>query len=208
MPMDARSLNVRGSSRSIPRSPEWSAAIGGLPEMAIMCVRPRLVEDHKISPAMDHYDLLARPDWTAKSVLIVSPYVERKFFKRIVRELRPATLAVVIDDGCRPEDVTMILALARQRTQICVALGSARGLVHAKIFHVEWLTPGGQCRHTFVYGSGNATRQAFDGNINSEVMCKVRLTAANHAPILDWAERVSTAASTGAPNRVISRVHD
>jgi hypothetical protein len=157
---------------------------------------------------MDHYDLLARPDWTAKSVLIVSPYVERKFFKRIVQELRPATLAVVIDDGCRPEDLTMILALARQRTRICVALGSARGLVHAKIFHIEWLTPGGQCRHTFVYGSGNATRQAFNSNINSEVMCKVGLTAANHAPILDWAAHVFTAATTGSPGRVISRVHD
>jgi hypothetical protein len=157
---------------------------------------------------MDHYDLLARPDWTAKSVLIVSPYVERKFFKRIVRQLRPSKLTVVIDDGCRPEDVTMILDLARQKTQVCVALGSAPGLVHAKIFHVEWLTPGGQCRHTFVYGSGNATRQAFDGNINSEVMCKVRLTATNHAPILDWAERVFTTASTGAPDPMIPPVHD
>ena len=133
---------------------------------------------------MDHYDLLARTDWKVSSILIVSPYVEKEFFERIVNELKPPMLTVVIDDGCRSDDVIMVQALARRGTHVKVVLGSARGLVHAKIFHVEWTTPGGQTRHTLVYGSGNATRQAFDGNINSEVMCKARLTAANHASML------------------------
>ena len=157
---------------------------------------------------MNHYDLLARPGWTARSILIVSPYVEQNFFQRIVKELRPATLTVVIDDGCRPEDVTMVQALAQRGTKVQVVLGSARGLVHAKIFHVEWLTTGGQCRHTLVYGSGNATRQAFDGNINSELMCKARLTAANHASVLEWTAGVRAAASDGVPDRVVPPVRD
>jgi hypothetical protein len=144
---------------------------------------------------MDHYDLLARPDWTAVSVLVVSPYVERSFFSRIVMDLQPETLTVVVDDGCRKDDVKMIQSLARKGTSVRVVLGSARGLVHAKIFHVEWLTTGGNRAHTLVYGSGNATRQAFEGDINSELMCKVRLTAINHADVLDWLESVRAAAS-------------
>ena len=41
---------------------------------------------------VDHYDLLARPEWKANSILIVTPYVEREFFKRIVQDLRPKKL--------------------------------------------------------------------------------------------------------------------
>lgn len=141
-----------------------------------------------------HYDLLARPGWRANSILIVSPYVEKTFFERIIKDLKPAKLAVVIDDGCRAEDLDMVQRLTRKGTQVKAALGGAKGLVHAKIFHVEWRTSGGARAHTFVYGSGNATRQAFDGDFNSELMCKARLTAANHAPLLRWLEEVRAAA--------------
>lgn len=158
---------------------------------------------------MDHYDLLAHPDWTAQSVLIVSPYVEQTFFERIVRDLCPPTLTVVIDDGCRPHEVAMMRDLAQNGTEVRAVLGSARGLVHAKIFHIEWCTTGGNRAHTLVYGSGNATRQAFAGNFNSELMCKVRLTAANHATILDWLTCVRAAASDlASDDRVIRPVRD
>lgn len=94
---------------------------------------------------MHHYDLLDRGDWTAESVLVVSPYVEEEFFRRMAAELRPAELVVVIDDGCRAEDVATVANGARGgRTKVRVALGGAPGLVHAKIFHVEWRTGGGQ----------------------------------------------------------------
>jgi hypothetical protein len=144
---------------------------------------------------MDHYDLLARPDWKAESILIVSPYVERTFFDRIIKDLTPATLTVVIDDGCRSNEIAMIQGLARKGTAVTVVLGSAPGLVHAKIFHVEWLTTGGNHAHTLVYGSGNATRQAFAGDVNEEVMCRARLTAANHSSVLDWMKQVRRVAS-------------
>ncbi len=145
---------------------------------------------------MHHYDLLAQPDWTAKSVLVVSPYVERFFFDRILKELNPTTLAVVIDDGCRADEVAMLRNLTAKGTKISVVLGSARGLVHAKIFHIEWLTTGGNRAHTLVYGSGNATRQAFDGDFNSELMCKARLTVAKHSSVLEWLKQVRTIASS------------
>lgn len=144
---------------------------------------------------MDHYDLLARPGWTAESILVVSPYVERVFFERIINDLTPTTLIVVIDDGCRADEVAMIQSLARKGTKVRVVLGSAPGLVHAKIFHVEWLTTGGNRAHTLVYGSGNATRQAFAGDINQELMCRARLTVASHSSVLDWMKQVRRAAS-------------
>ena len=158
---------------------------------------------------MDHYDLLARPEWKAESILIVSPYVERKFFERIVNDLAPTRLIVVIDDGCRSNEVTMIQSLARKGTEVTLVLGSAPGLVHAKIFHVEWLTTGGSRAHTLVYGSGNATRQAFAGGINEELMCKARLTAANHSSILDWMKQVRRVASdVNGNDPVIPAVRD
>jgi hypothetical protein len=117
-------------------------------------------------------------------------------------------LIVVIDDGCRSSDVAMIRSFARKGTEVTVVLGSASGLVHAKIFHVEWLTTGGSRAHTLVYGSGNATRQAF-ATFNAELMCKARLTAAKHALILDWMKKVRRAASnpTGVDS-LIPQVRD
>jgi hypothetical protein len=157
---------------------------------------------------MDHYELLANPDWTATSVLVVSPFVEPCFFRRIVRDLAPSLLIVVIDDGCRPDDITMVKKTVG-RTKVRVVLGGAPGLVHAKVFHVEWKTAGGSTAHTLVYGSGNATRQAFNGNFNAELMCKVRLTARRHGPILDWLKSVYAAAGqvTHGPC-VIASVND
>lgn len=147
---------------------------------------------------MDHYDLLARPDWKARWVLIVTPYVEGEFFKRLVGDLRPDLLTVVVDDGCRPEDISMVKASASKRTAVQVALGGAPGLVHAKVFHIEWETPGGQRAHSLIYGSGNATRQAFHGGINAELMCKARITASNHKPVLDWVRGVRDAVGRAA----------
>jgi hypothetical protein len=144
---------------------------------------------------MDHYNLLAQPNWKALSVLIVSPYVERIFFERIVKDLKPATLIVIMDDGCRSSEVTMVQDLARIGTKVTVVLASAPGLVHAKIFHIEWLTAGGNRAHTLVYGSGNATNQAFAGDLNEELMCKARLTATNHWSVLDWMKQVRRVAS-------------
>jgi hypothetical protein len=143
-----------------------------------------------------HYDLFdCREGWTAKSILIVSPYVERRFFERLVKEMLPKSLTVVVDDGCRPEDVQMLRNLAGGKTKVVVALGSASGLVHSKIFHTEWRTPKGNRAHTLVYGSGNATHQAFAGDFNSELLCWSRLKASYNYDTLDWLTKIRAAAA-------------
>jgi hypothetical protein len=145
---------------------------------------------------LHHYDLFERREgWTAKSILIVSPYVEAQFFERLVNAMRPNSLTVVVDDGCRPDDVQMLRKLAGGKTKVVVALGSAPGLVHSKIFHTEWRTPKGNRAHTLVYGSGNATNQAFAGDFNSELLCWSRLKASYNYDTLDWLAQVRAAAA-------------
>jgi hypothetical protein len=143
-----------------------------------------------------HYDLFDCPEgWTAKSILIVSPYVEEQFFERLISEMRPKLLTVVIDDGCRPEDVQMLRRFSGNKTKFVVALGSAPGLVHSKIFHTEWRMPKGYRAHTLVYGSGNGTHQAFGGDFNSELLCWSRLKASHNYDTLDWLAQIRAAAS-------------
>ncbi len=118
-------------------------------------------------------------------------------------------MIVVVDDGCRSDDIHMIRNLAQNGIDVTVVLGSAPGLVHAKIFHIKWATPGGNRAHTLVYGSGNATNQAFAGNFNEELMCSARLTATNHQSILDWMQEVRSAAmNINDESSVIASVTD
>lgn len=148
-----------------------------------------------------HYDLLSRLGWQALSVLVVTPYVERSFFSRLLSDLRPARLSVVIDDSCRPGDIEMVRSLGSSGTTVEVALGVARGLVHAKIFHVAWRTSGGNRAYTLVYGSGNATGAAFDGGVNAEMMCRAKLTAKRHAAVIRWADNVRDAVRAAGQGR-------
>ena len=89
----------------------------------------------------------------------------------------------------------MLRKLSSGDTCVVVALGSAPGLVHSKIFHTEWRTAKGNRAHSLVYGSGNATHQAFSGAFNSEVMCRLRLRANYHYDTIEWLEKVRSAAA-------------
>lgn len=50
----------------------------------------------------------AGPDYVAETVLVITPYVESSFFEELVSRATPERLVVVIDDGCRREDLTTI----------------------------------------------------------------------------------------------------
>ena len=150
------------------------------------------------------YDLLSRrkPGWKPIEALIVSPYVEAEFFRRIARDLRPKRLHVVIDDGSRREDRQTVLdAVAgcghRRPPALALKLGSARGLVHIKLFYVRWRTPGGRRAHSLVFGSANATRQGFSGFDNAELVAACDLTASAHREVIDWCARMIDATLSG-----------
>ncbi len=156
----------------------------------------------------DHYDWLENGQGRqAKSILIVSPYVEASFFTEVVKRLNVKQLIIVIDDGCRRADVEMLQKLSESGAKITVALASAPGLAHLKVFHTEWVTAKG-LKHTFIYGSGNATDQAFAGDVNAELMCKADINARDHPNILAWLTDVRKAADDPENGKCIDPVRD
>lgn len=152
---------------------------------------------------LDSFDLLrARSGRVAEALLIISPYVEASFFQRVARNLRPKTIHAVIDDGCRREDLETVTSALREgghKRAPLVRLGSARGLVHLKLFYIRWRTDGGRKAASLVFGSANATRQGFDGNANAELLAACDLTASAHGAVIRWCESVIDATKADLP---------
>lgn len=149
----------------------------------------------------DHsFDLLERrKGWKAEDVLVVTPYVEKKFFERLTEGLRPRRLSVIIDDGCRADDIGMVTdavskgACGKGAGLACV-LGSAPGLMHLKLFYIVWRTPGKRTARTLIFGSANATRQGFGGAVNAELIASCSLTMGRHAEVIAWCDAAIAAA--------------
>jgi hypothetical protein len=144
---------------------------------------------------MDNYDLLLRDDWDAESVLIITPYVTKAFFKKLLKTVKPERLYVLVDDGCRDQDIKMLTLLKSAGTKIYIAQGAAvsnkknggavGGLVHAKVFHTIWRNKAAtQRRETLLIGSGNATGPAFGSGGNAEIFARVDISKAPDAPDL------------------------
>lgn len=158
------------------------------------------------APSDHSYDLFARPaNRKAETVLVVTPYVEREFFERLISDLKPKRLRVVIDDGCRREDVQMIedaIAASKRRTALTCVFGSAPGLVHLKLFYIIWRTEAKRTARTLIFGSANATRQGFGGSLNAELIASCRLSRSRHSHIVDWCDEVVTATEADGPRRI------
>jgi hypothetical protein len=137
---------------------------------------------------MDSYDLLRKEDWKAESTLVITPYVTEEFFDRLLKIVRPKKLFILVDDGCRDEDLEMLNSLKDKRRGLktYIAQGAAQGgLVHAKVFHTIWLNKTAtQRRETIVIGSGNATGPAFGEKGNAEIFARVDISKSPDAPDL------------------------
>jgi hypothetical protein len=129
---------------------------------------------------MDSYDLLRKEDWKAESTLVITPYVTKEFFERLLNTVKPQKLFILVDDGCRQEDLEMLNGLKDKRRGLktFIAQGAAQGgLVHAKVFHTIWLNKTAtQRRETIVIGSGNATGPAFGEKGNAEIFARVDIS--------------------------------
>lgn len=154
------------------------------------------------------FDLFERrKGWKAEDVLVVTPYVERVFFQRLVMGLRPRRMSVIIDDGCRIGDVDMVRETVAKvggsltKALACV-LGSANGLMHLKLFYIVWKTPGKRTARTLIFGSANATRQGFGGTTNAELIVSTTLTKVQHAEAIAWCEAAIAAARSKTQARV------
>lgn len=149
----------------------------------------------------DHsFDLLERRHgWKVEEVLVVTPYVEKEFFERLAKGLHPQRLSVIIDDGCRLDDIDMVTKAVSKAGSKTVAglrcvLGSAPGLMHLKLFYIVWRTPGRRTARTLIFGSANATRQGFGGSVNAELIASCSLTMGRHADVISWCNAAIAAA--------------
>jgi hypothetical protein len=141
------------------------------------------------------FELLEVPEgYETDLALVIAPYFDPRFAKRLIKELSPNRVRFVVDDGARPEDIDQLLK-ACGKTDVKVALAGAAGIVHIKGFYFEFVKAEGRQRRKrrFLFGSANATEAAFSGKINAELIADVDLTAGNDAELLVYLEAVRDA---------------
>lgn len=105
------------------------------------------------------------PGFRMASAMIVGPYPTREFIDQVL-EWQPEKIVLAVDDGwpqerieeimqtCAKTDTTLLLR------RVAPALGS--GLVHAKLYCLEWRNAADNYRrHTLLAGSANASSQGF-----------------------------------------------
>lgn len=147
--------------------------------------------------SQNSYDLL-KPykKHKTETCLVITPYVEAIFFEKLIKKAKPRELIVVVDDGCRRDDLDLIHNAAkkagkssRPETKVTV-LASARGIVHLKLVYSKMKPSVGPPKWRIIFGSANATRQGFGGNINAEILCDCPLTEKHHKDIIDWCDDV------------------
>lgn len=138
------------------------------------------------------FDLFEVPEgYETDLALVIAPYFDPKFAKHLIKRLSPERIRFVIDDGARSEDVAA-LEKACKGTDVKVALGATRGIVHMKGFYFEFVRSQGrrQRRRRFLFGSANATVAAFSGNINAELFADVDLTLGDDGELLGYLDNI------------------
>jgi len=135
-----------------------------------------------------NFDLLEVPaGYKTDLALVIAPYFDIEFAKRMIKNLSPKRVRFVVDDGARDEDVAA-LKKSCKKTDVIVAMGAARGIVHLKGFYFEFVKSRGRMRRKrrFLFGSANATKAAFNGDINAELLAEVGLSLENDGELLEY----------------------
>lgn len=121
------------------------------------------------------YELLSVPDgYRTDAVLVVAPYVDLVFLNRLMTELKPGRLCLLVDDGIQLEILSRIRDCQRKGLKIEVRIARANGLMHMKAFYFEFVrkqAPRTRKRR-LLFGSANATNAAFSGVINAELIAE------------------------------------
>ncbi|HLO75356.1 MAG TPA: hypothetical protein VK196_02730 [Magnetospirillum sp.] len=141
------------------------------------------------------FDLLDVPEgYETDLALVIAPYFDLAFAKRLVEEMAPNRVRFVIDDGARAEDIDALLK-GCGGANVKVGLAAATGIAHLKGFYFEYVRSEGVQRRKrrFLFGSANATNAAFCGSVNAELIADVDLTAGGDADLLDYLQAVVAA---------------
>ncbi|MFD2233550.1 hypothetical protein [Phaeospirillum tilakii] len=143
------------------------------------------------------YKLFEVPEgYETDVVLVMAPYFDRAFAKRIASDLAPKRIRFLVDDGSRQEDLDALRKSFPRDADVRIALGAAAGLVHLKGFYFEFVKVDGQRQNRkrkFLFGSANATEPAFSGRRNAELVADVDLTRGEDRALLDYLQTVVAA---------------
>jgi hypothetical protein len=100
-------------------------------------------------------------------MIVVGPYPTVDFFARLPRAMRPRTLVLIVDDAWSPVEIQRIADWCTgNRCKLKVRYASAEGLVHAKLYLVEWhrRATSSPSRRVIAWGSANASHAGFFRN--------------------------------------------
>lgn len=107
----------------------------------------------------------------ADRLVVVGPYPSAEFFTQVKEILAPKHVTLVVDEGWREQVIESIRELFDPNVNIRYA--SCAGLVHAKLYFVEWRHRGGSASRTLLWGSANASCAGFESGKNAEVLSSV-----------------------------------
>ncbi|MBS0352471.1 MAG: hypothetical protein JSR83_01025 [Proteobacteria bacterium] len=139
------------------------------------------------------FDLFEVPDGFETTVaLVVAPYIDPNFMKKLVKQLKPKRLCLLVDDGVRQEDLDAVKAACRRNVKLEVRLGRASGLVHMKAYYLEYTREEAPRtrRRQLLFGSANATTAGFSGARNAELIANVRLAIGEDSELADYFEQI------------------
>jgi hypothetical protein len=128
--------------------------------------------------------------------LVIAPYVDPKFMRKVVQELMPERLCLVVDEGVRREDLEKIGSVChRHGAELEVRLGRANGLVHMKAFYFEFVReePPKNRKRRLLFGSANATNAGFSGKQNAELIADVNLAIGDDSELARYFEAILSA---------------
>ncbi|WP_157726452.1 phospholipase D-like domain-containing protein [Imhoffiella purpurea] len=142
----------------------------------------------------DYYDLFNKFLRKRNSVFVISPYFDIEFAKNMIKKINPEEVIYVVDDGSDRKDLDKLKRLLEYNcVESYIALGSAPGIVHLKVFYIISKNKRNRIKSFFsrysaprkrsdmitarflMLGSANATDAAFGGKRNAELMVSIDL---------------------------------
>ncbi len=145
------------------------------------------------------FDLPSPPTgYRADFVLVVAPYFDLWFTRQIVERLKPRRIRFVVDDGAHDDDVRELIRECGG-ADAKVALGRATGIVHLKLYYIEFLKikGNGPRKRSLTFGSANATEAAFSGTVNAELIAEAELSSKGDADLISYMMRICNAVESG-----------
>src|SRR4051812_33990043 len=117
-------------------------------------------------------ELLAPAIWTIgashpvlEHLLVIGPYPTVDFFRTFVKRFHPRNVTLVADEGCNKDVLASIRQYLRGENIVpAVRFAWCEGIVHAKIYLLQWTSPLKASAWKLVWGSLNASANGFHKN--------------------------------------------